>query len=135
MQIFCPVTKEWWRLFVICKTRAKNAIEPTYEGLASAHTFFCSLFSKPKQELRVPDQTYDLSLKTSNDFICFWLVLLIKFLTYFSSFDHCPLLCAVYDTILSVIDEVLSIIPSANVFVLETPTSIIRAVWLLNLFS
>ena len=60
LQIFCPVTKEWRHLFVICKTRAKNAIESTCEGLASAHTFFCSLFSIPK---------YDLSLKTSNDFI------------------------------------------------------------------
>ena len=69
LQFFCPLTREWWRLFVMCKTWVENATESTSEGLASAHTLFCSLSSIPKQELRVPDRTYDLSLKNSNDFI------------------------------------------------------------------
>ena len=63
----------------------------------------------------------DLSLENSADsYLCFWQALLhsvsyIFFLYQSPSF----LLCMVFDSILSIIDEVLWINPSADVFVLK----------------
>ena len=60
----------------------------------------------------------DLSLENSaHSYLCFELALL-QYVSYFFSFYQSPLsLCTVFDSILSIIDEVLSINPSANVFV------------------
>ena len=57
------------------------------------------------------------SLETADSYLCFWLALLHGF----TSLCQSPslTLCTVFDTILSKIDEVFSITPSANVFVLE----------------
>ena len=60
----------------------------------------------------------DLSLENSaHSYLCFELASL-QSVSYFFSFYQSPLsLCTVFDSILSIIDEVLSINPSANVFV------------------
>ena len=70
----------------------------------------------------------DLSLETSTDSsLCFQLALL-RSVSYFFFLYRSPSssLCTVLDSISSNIDEVLSIKPSANVFVFGTLTSIIR---------
>ena len=61
---------------------------------------------------------WDLSLENSaHSYLCFELASL-QSVSYFFSFYQSPLsLCTVFDSILSIIDEVLSINPSANVFV------------------
>ena len=59
----------------------------------------------------------DLSLENSADcYICFRLAL-FNCLSPFSSINHLLLLCTVFDSISSNIDEILLINPSANVFV------------------
>ena len=61
----------------------------------------------------------DISLENSADFyLCFWLALLHS-VSYFFFLYRSPssALCTVFDSISSNIDEVLSINPSANVFV------------------
>ena len=61
----------------------------------------------------------DLSLENSADsYLCFWLALLHS-VSYFFFLYRSPssALCTVFDSISSNIDEVLSINPSANVFV------------------
>ena len=63
--------------------------------------------------------TWDLSLENSMDsYLCFRLALLHS-VSYFFFLYWSPSssLCMVYDSISSYIDEVLSINPSANVFV------------------
>ena len=57
------------------------------------------------------------SLETADSYLCFWLALLHSF----TSLCQSPslTLCTVFDSILSNIDEVFSITPSANVFVFE----------------
>ena len=65
---------------------------------------------------------WDVSLENSTDFsLCFRLALLHS-LFYFFFLSRSPFssLCTVFDSILSNIDEVLSINPSANVLSLET---------------
>ena len=62
---------------------------------------------------------WDLFLENSADsYLCFWLALLHS-VSYFFFFYRSPssALCTVFDSISSNIDEVLSINPSANVFV------------------
>ena len=62
---------------------------------------------------------WDLSLENSIDsYLCFWLALL-HLVSYFFFLYQSPssALCMVFDSISSNIDEVLSINPSANVFV------------------
>ena len=59
----------------------------------------------------------DLSLETSADSYVFDLLYFTQCLTSFSSIDRLPHCYAVSDSISSNIDEVLSINPSANVFV------------------
>ena len=62
---------------------------------------------------------WDLSLENSADsYLCFWLALLHS-VSYFFFLYRSPssALCTVFDSISSNIDEVLSINPSANVFV------------------
>ena len=61
----------------------------------------------------------DLSLEKSSDsYLCFRLVLLHSVSYFFSLYQSPSLsLCTVFDSISSNIDEVLSINPSANVFV------------------
>ena len=62
----------------------------------------------------------DLSLENSADsYLCFRLVLLHSASYFFFLFQSPSLLCTVFDSISSDIDEVLSINPSANVFVFE----------------
>ena len=63
----------------------------------------------------------DLSLENSADsYLCFRLVLLHSAFYFFFLFQSpSSLLCTVFDSISSDIDEVLSINPSANVFVFE----------------
>ena len=71
---------------------------------------------------------WDLSLENSADsYLCFRLALLHS-VSYFFFLYRSPssALCTVFYSISSNIDEVLSINPSPNVFVLETSTSIIR---------
>ena len=59
----------------------------------------------------------DLPLENSADsYFCFRLVLLHS-VSYFFFRYQLPLLCRLFDSILSIIDEVFSINPSANVFV------------------
>ena len=70
----------------------------------------------------------DLSLENSADsYLCFRLALLYS-VSYFSFLYRSPssALCTVFDSISSNIDEVLSINPSANVFVFGNFNSIIR---------
>ena len=70
----------------------------------------------------------DLSLENSADsYLCFWLALLHS-VSYFFFLYRSPSLslCTVFDSISSNIDEVLSINPSANVFVFRDLTSIIK---------
>ena len=61
----------------------------------------------------------DLSLENSADsYLCFRLALLHSVSYFFFLYQsHCSALCTVFDSISSNIDEVLSINPSANVFV------------------
>ena len=61
----------------------------------------------------------DLSLENSADsYLCFWLALLLSVSYSFFLYQSPSLsLCMVFGSISSNIDEVLSIIPSANVFV------------------
>ena len=60
----------------------------------------------------------DLSLENSADsYLCFWLALLHLVSYFFFLYQSPLLLCTVFDSISSNIDEVLSINPSANVFV------------------
>ena len=61
----------------------------------------------------------DLSLENSADsYLCFWLALLHSLSYFFFLYQSSSLsLCTVFDSISSNIDEVLSINPSANVFV------------------
>ena len=61
---------------------------------------------------------WDLSLENSTDYLCFSLALLHS-VSYFFFLYQSPssALCMVFDSISSKIDEVLSINPSANVFV------------------
>ena len=70
----------------------------------------------------------NLFLENSSDsYLCFRLALLHS-VSYFFFLYQSPssALCTVFDSVSSNIDEVLSINPSANVFVLETLMSIIR---------
>ena len=70
----------------------------------------------------------DSSLENSADsYLCFWLALLHS-VSYFFFLYRSPssALCTVFDSISSNIDEVLSINPSANVFVFRDLTSIIK---------
>ena len=62
---------------------------------------------------------WDLSLENSVDsYLCFQLALLHSvFYFFFLYLSYSLLLCTVFDSISSNIDEVLSIKPSANVFV------------------
>ena len=63
----------------------------------------------------------NLSLENSADsYLCFWLALLLL-VSYFFSLYQSPssLFCTVFDSFSWNIDEVLSINPSANVFVFE----------------
>ena len=63
--------------------------------------------------------TWDISLENSADYyLCFWLALLHS-VSYFFFLNWSPSLslCMVFDSISSSIDEVLSVNPSANVFV------------------
>ena len=61
----------------------------------------------------------DLSLENSEDsYLCFDWLYFTQCLTSFSSMDHFFLsLCTVFDSISSKIDKVLSVNPSAEVFV------------------
>ena len=69
----------------------------------------------------------DLSLENSADsYLCFWLALLHLVSYFFFLYQSPLLLCTVFDSISSNIDEVLSINPSANVFVFRDLTSIIK---------
>ena len=70
---------------------------------------------------------WDLSLENSADsYLCFWLALLHLVSYFFFLYQSPLLLCTVFDSISSNIDEVLSINPSANVFVFRDLTSIIK---------
>ena len=64
---------------------------------------------------------WDLSLENSADsYLCFRLALLHSVSYFFFLYQSpCSALCTVFDSISSNIDEVLSINPSANVFVFE----------------
>ena len=69
----------------------------------------------------------DLSLENSADsYLCFRLALLHSVSYFFFLYPSPSSLCTVFDFISSNIDEVLSINPSADVFVFGTLTSIIR---------
>ena len=60
----------------------------------------------------------DLSLENSaHSYLCFRLALLHSVSSSFSSINHLLHLCGVFNSISSNIDEILSINPSANVFV------------------
>ena len=60
----------------------------------------------------------EISLKNSVDcYLCFWLALLHSVSYFFFLFWSPSLLCTVFDSTSSNIDEVLSINPSTNVFV------------------
>ena len=60
----------------------------------------------------------DLSIENSADsYLCFRLALLHSVSYFFSLYQSPSFLCTVFDSISSNIDEVLSINPSANVFV------------------
>ena len=70
---------------------------------------------------------WDLSLENSADsYLCFWLALLHLVSYFFFLYQSPLLLCTVFDSISFNIDEVLSINPSANVFVFRDLTSIIK---------
>ena len=70
---------------------------------------------------------HDLSLENSaNSYLCFQLALL-HLVSYFFFLYRSPSLYTFFDSISSNIDQVLSIKPSANVFVFGNLTSIIRA--------
>ena len=62
---------------------------------------------------------WDFFLKNSADsYLCFWLALLNSVSYFFFLYQsHSSALCTVFDSISSNVDEVLSINPSANVFV------------------
>ena len=61
---------------------------------------------------------WDLSLENSADsYLCFQLALLHSVSYFFFLYQSPSALCMVFDSISSNIDEVLSINPSANVFV------------------
>ena len=69
----------------------------------------------------------DLSLENSADsYLCFWLALLHLVSYFFFLYQSPLLLCTVFDSISFNIDGVLSINPSANVFVFRDLTSIIK---------
>ena len=84
------------------------------KGVNYSYAWPCSLSMKE----RLPS-AWDLSLENSTDsYLCFWLVFLHS-VSYFFFHYQSPSssLCMVFDSISSNIDEVLSINPSANVFV------------------
>ena len=61
---------------------------------------------------------WELSLENSADtYLCFWIALFHSVLTSFSHWSSSSPLCTAFDSILSNIDEVVSINRSANVFV------------------
>ena len=71
--------------------------------------------------------TWDLSLENSADSYLYFRLALLQSMSYFFFLYWSPLsLCTVFDSISSNIDEVLSINPSANVFIYGDLKSIIR---------
>ena len=111
-------------IFALCKTDLDDSIDsdnfsvrgylPLIRKDSSTHMDGLAVYVK--EELPF---AWDLSLENSADsYLCFWLALLHS-VSYFFFLYRSPssALCTVFDSISSNIDEVLSINPSANVFV------------------
>ena len=111
-------------IFALCETNLDDSIDSGYLSVrgylpliqknSSTHMYGLAVYVKEG-----PSFAWDLSLENFADsYLCFRLALLHS-VSYFFFLYRSPssALCTVFDSISSNIDEVLSINPSANVFV------------------
>ena len=110
-------------ILVLCETNLDDSIDsgnffvrgylPLIQKDSIAHTHGLAVYIK--EELPFG---HNLSLENSADsYLCFGLALLHSVSYFFFLYRSPSALCTVFDSISSNIDEVLSINPSANVFV------------------